>query len=211
MTQRLHVPWFGILLALVTLAFETATHFDPGLYPELERHLALNWEALERFELHRLLLSPLLQTSPGFSTTIFGLTSIVVPAYELQDGTRRAIAIFFAGDWLSTLPVLFTLKLAAAAGSASAARLASEPDSGSSSGGFACLGALACSLPFAWRTSAFAGLGLFFAIRLALWHRLFDFQHALATLVGIAAWTVWEHRRIALRPSASLVSGPSEA
>ena len=188
------MPWFGLFLAAVTLGLETATHFDKALFYSLQTHLALDWESLEHFELYRVVVSPFLQTSPGFSPTIFGLTVITVPLFELRARTWRTIVTFFAGDWLSTLPILFFLKAAGAFGNETAARLASEPDSGSSSGGFACMGALALALPMRLRIPALAGLAGFFAIRIAFWHRMFDFQHGLATLVGMAVWLVWERR-----------------
>lgn len=196
MTRKIlrHVPWFGLFLAAVTLGFETETHFDEALFYTLQSHLALDWESLEYLEVYRVVVSPFLQTSPGFSPTIFGLTTIVVPLFELRARTWRTIVTFFAGDWLSTLPILFLLKAAGTLGNETAARLASEPDSGSSSGGFACMGALALALPSRLRIPALAGLAGFFAIRIAFWHRMFDFQHGLATLVGMAVWLAWERR-----------------
>ena len=199
------IPWFGVALACVTVAFEALTHFDHSLFPELQRHLALNWESLTHFEFYRIVVSPFIQTSPGFSPTILSLTSVVVPVYELREGTRRAIALFFMGDWLSTLPVLFALQAAGWLGNATAGRLAGLPDSGSSCGGFACLAAFCCSLPFRWRVTGLAALVGFSVVRLASWHRMFDFQHALATLVGIAAWHWLERRRERRRPATTLV------
>lgn len=184
-----HVPWFGLFLAAVTITLQTATHFDPALHPELQGHLALDWDALESLELYRIVVSPFLQTGAGFSPTILGLTTLAVPVYEVCAGTRRAVITFFAGDWLSTLPILFSLKVAGWLGSASAARLVSQPDSGSSSGGFACLGAFTLLLPWRLRLLAICGLAGFFAVRLVAWHRLYDFQHIVATLVGMAVWT----------------------
>lgn len=196
-----HIPWFGIFLAVVTLAFETATHFRPGLYPSLQRHFALSWDSLEEFQFHRILLSAFIQTSAGYSTTIFGLTSVIVPGYEFREGTRRALTLFFLGDWLSTLSVLVVLKVAGDLGNGTAARLASEPDSGSSAGGFACLGALILGLPPRYRLVAIAALAGFFAVRFTFWHRLFDFQHALASLVGMALWAALEYRQTRARPA----------
>jgi hypothetical protein len=189
------VPWFSAFLIVTTLAVETATHFDRALFDTLQAQFALDWEALERFQFYRLATSPFLQTSPGYSQTIIGLTAFTLPIFELRTSTLRTTLTFLAGDWLSTVPILVALKLAGLAGNDVAARLASQPDSGSSSGGFACLGALCLSLPFRLRLAGLGGLAAFFAIRLAYWHRLFDFQHALATLLGIAAWLAWDRRR----------------
>lgn len=192
--KAVRVPWFGIALALITVALEAATAYDHSLFPELQRHLALDWQALERFEVYRIVVSPFIQTSPGFSPTVLGLTTLVVPVYELREGTRRAVTLFFTGDWLSTLPALFFLQAAGWLGSSAAAQLARTPDSGSSCGGFACMTAFLCTLPFRWRTAGFLTLVLFFAWRIALWHRLFDFQHALAAVAGVAVWQFIQSR-----------------
>lgn len=196
------LPWFSAFLIATTLAVETATHFDRALFDTLQTHFAVDWESFEQFEFYRLLTSPFLQTSPGYSQTVIGLTAFTLPLFELRTSTLRTTLTFLAGDWLSTVPILVTLKLAGLAGNDVAARLASQPDSGSSSGGFACLGAFCLSLPFRWRLAGLAGFAVFFAVRLAFWHRLFDFQHALATLVGMAAWLAWDRRgRVAnIRP-----------
>lgn len=192
--KAVRVPWFGIALALITVALEAATAYDHSLFPELQSHLALDWQALERFEVYRIVVSPFIQTSPGFSPTVLGLTTLVVPVYELREGTRRAVTLFFTGDWLSTLPALFFLQAAGWLGSSAAAQLARTPDSGSSCGGFACMTAFLCTLPFRWRTAGFLTLVLFFAWRIALWHRLFDFQHALAAVAGVAVWQFIQSR-----------------
>lgn len=188
------IPWFSAFLIATTLALETATHFDRVLFDTLQVHFAVDWESFERFEFYRLATSPFIQTSPGYSQTIIGLTSLTLPVFELRTSTLRTLTTFFAGDWLSTVPILVVLKVAGLAGNDVAARLATERDSGSSSGGFACLGALCLSLPFRWRIAGLSSLAIFFAIRLAYWHRLFDFQHAAATLVGMATWLAWERR-----------------
>ncbi|MEO8538642.1 MAG: hypothetical protein ABI577_02800 [bacterium] len=177
-----------------TLLLQTATYFDHSLFEELQKHLALSWESFEDLEFYRLVTSPFLQTSPGFSGTILGLTYLVVPTFELRAGTARTLLTFFAGDMFSTVPILIVLKVAGAFGNAAASTLANTPDSGSSSGGFACLGALTCALPLKLRLISTTGLVVFFAVRFAFWHRLFDFQHALATAVGASVWLVWEHR-----------------
>lgn len=211
MKSGLHIPWFGMLLAATTILLAAATQRHEGLHADLQRHLALDWDALEDFQFYRIALSPFVQTSPGFSPTVLGLTTLAVPMYEIRDGTRRAIALFFAGDWMSTLPILVALQVAGWLGNTTASRLASTPDSGSSSGGFACMAALIASLPLVLRLLGLASLGGFFVIRLAFWHRLYDFQHALAALIGLAVFTAWDHRRFTLRRASSLVSGTPKA
>ena len=126
--KAVRVPWFGIALALITVALEAATAYDHSLFPELQSHLALDWQALERFEVYRIVVSPFIQTSPGFSPTVLGLTTLVVPVYELREGTRRAVTLFFTGDWLSTLPALFFLQAAGWLGNSAAAQLARTLD-----------------------------------------------------------------------------------
>ncbi len=199
MTQARHIPWFGLSLAVVTIALAVATNIDHALHSQLQHHFALDWDAIEDLEFYRIALSPFVQTSPGFSPTVLGLTALAVPVFEAFAGTRRAVTTFFLGDWLSTLPILLILQVAGWLGSATAGRLSSAPDSGSSSGGFACMTAFCCSLPTPWRFTGLGALAGFFAVRIAFWHRLFDFQHAAAALIGAILWFALEARGRARR------------
>src|SRR4029079_16644750 len=115
------------------------------------------------FEFYRLATSPFLQPSPGYSASLLVLTVLTVPVFELRAGSLCAVMTFFAGDWLSTAPILVVLKVAGVAGNAAAAGLASRPDSGSSSGVFACLGALCLSLPSRLRLAGIVALAGYFA------------------------------------------------
>lgn len=193
MIRRLEKPWFALAIVVLTLAIETATHFDRDLYVALERHLATTWDALAHFEVYRLVTSPLLQTEPGFAPAIIGLTTFAVPLFELRAGTLQTIVTFFIGDWLSTVPILLVLKAAAMLGSAAAETLVRMPDSGSSCGALACLGAFAVSLPPRLRPVAVGALAVGLGVRLVFWHRLYDYQHLLAAVVGIAAGLAWSH------------------
>ena len=199
MSRRLRMPWFALALVALTLAIESGTHIQPDLYGALERHLATTWDALARFEFYRLVTSPLLQTDPGFAPAIIGLTTFAVPVFELRAGTLQTITTFFLGDWLSTVPILLVLKVAAVFGSVVAERVVNTPDSGSSCGALACLGAFALSLPTRLRWPAVGAVAIGLGVRLVFWHQLYDYQHLLATMVGMVAWhlrsRLWTRRR----------------
>ena len=178
------LPWFSFVMLSIIFGIEAATHFRPAWYPTIAFHTQLSWEYLEAFQLHRLALSPLVQTTAGCSGLFFIALLLLIPFCELRTGWKRTAAIFFLGDWLSTLPILLVLRIVGRLGDERALALASQPDSGSSSAAFACAAALAMTLPGAWRLAA---IGTLFA-GLSYWALLFtrqsDVQHLLAAAIG---------------------------
>jgi hypothetical protein len=115
------------------------------------------------------------------------LAVVVPPLAEWRLGSRTTPLIFFGGDWLSTVPILLGLRLAAA-GSGHAAELAATPDVGSSAGGWALAAALAWSSPPGrWRRLAVAAVLGGLTIVAVTYHRLFDIQHLTSATLVIAA------------------------
>lgn len=187
--MKLRIPWFSLALLPVLIGLEVATEVHPLWYPAVQRQMALNWEGFRHFELWRLVTSPLLQDRDGFAGGLMWLVIALVPPLELRARTAFVATVFYLGDWLSTVPVLIGLRVAAAFGNAAAERLAFRADSGSSSGAFACAAALALTVPGRWRVPGLLAIFGFLACRLALYHRLDDVQHTLAALVGLnLAW-----------------------
>ena len=118
-----------------------ATALDPPLHAQLLHHFGLDWHQLATDQLWRLVTAPLLQTSVGFAWSNLLLLAVVVPLAEWRLGSRTTPLIFFGGEWLSTVPLLLGLRLAAT-GNDQAAQLAATPDVGSSAGGWALAAAL---------------------------------------------------------------------
>jgi hypothetical protein len=188
------LPWFGSLLLVLAVALGNVTAMRPGVFETIHRHLALDWHSLEHFELYRLVTSSLVQSSAGYTPGIF-LLLLAVPLFETRAGTWAAIILFFVGDMLSTVLVLSVLHTAGQLGNAHAQRLATTPDSGSSSGAFACLAALLCLLPSRWAVLGWGGLVGYFLVRFGSWNEVSDYQHALAVLTGVCLVLGWGRLR----------------
>ena len=183
---------FPVSAAFATLQLwiMTATALDPRLHAQLLRHFGLNWHHLATGQLWRLVTAPLLQTTAGFAWSNLLLLAVVVPLAEWRLGSRSTPLIFFGGDWLSAIPILLGLHLAAA-GSDQAAQLAATPDVGSSAGGWALAAALAWSLPPGrWRQLTLTAILGGLAVVAVAYHRLFDLQHLTSATLVIAALAV---------------------
>ncbi|MGH3801698.1 MAG: hypothetical protein ACRDTD_16505, partial [Pseudonocardiaceae bacterium] len=173
--------------AALQLWIMSATTLDPGLHAHLLRHFGLDWHQLATGQLWRLITAPLLQTSAGFAWSNLLLLAVVVPLAEWRLGSRATPLAFFGGDWLSTIPVLLGLGLAAAAGNTQAAELAATPDAGSSAGGWALVAALAWSLPPGrWRRLTVGTVLGGLAVVAVAYHRLFDVQHLISATLVVA-------------------------
>jgi hypothetical protein len=196
--------WASLVLVSVIVALQAAGAADHDFHANLIRHFALNWETLSKFELHRVALSPLVQTRPGFTPTVVVLVVIVLPLCELRTDHLRTLAAFFGGDWVSTLLVLLVWKIAGELGSASAAAQAARLDSGSSSGGFGCLAVVCVTLPSWLRLASLAGLAVYFAVRFIGWEAPSDYQHLVATFAGLALGLVWRRPRHRSPPPATV-------
>jgi len=177
-------PWFSILSLSIIGGFPVVSQFNPATHGTLHSLFALDYGDVTHLRLQRLVMSPLIQTRPGFVGTVFWFALVLLPWLELTIGSLGTAVTFFLGDWISTLSALGFLRASAAFGSFSAEHLLHQPDSGSSSGAFACAGALLVLGPRWLRVVGLVGLGAFFAWRLIAFHRLFDVQHLLATLTG---------------------------
>jgi hypothetical protein len=167
----------ALLLAAI-LGPQAASEFFPGLHPWLIDHWALTWAAAWR-EPWRLVLSPLVQPRPGLVGTEWMFALAVVPACSWLWRWPALAAGFWGADAAGTLPTLGALRVAAA-WSDHADRLLQHPDSGASAGLFGLAVVAAWRLPAGIGRAVLAGVALFAAGRLALFHRTFDVEHALA-------------------------------
>jgi len=175
---------FSLVLLSVALGLEVATGQSHALHTWLRQHFAVSWPDLRNFELHRLALSPLLQTRPGIVGTIVWLLCVFLPWLEWRLGSRLAAAVFFLGDWLSTAPVLAALAVADRFGVSGAGPLAAARDSGSSAGALAAAAAIAASYRGRTRLVLLLVVFAFLGLRLALVGRMYDYQHLVAAGVG---------------------------
>jgi len=184
-----------LALLSVALGLEVATGRSHALHAWLRDHVAVSWPDLQHFELHRLALSPLLQTRPGIVGTIVWLLCLFLPWLEWRLGSRLAAAVFFLGDWLSTAPVLAVLALAGWLGVNDAEHLAAARDSGSSAGAFAAAAAIAASYRGRTRVVLLLAVFAFLGLRLALVGKMYDYEHLLAAGVGAAICALASHHR----------------
>jgi hypothetical protein len=142
----------------------------------------------------------------GINTAL--LLGVVLP-YTLRHGSRRALAVFFAGHVAATLAVAAVVLPLAAAGWHPAEVVRPELDVGASAGVAAVAGAMAVS---ARRRRLgvvlLAGLALFFAAHLVAAHTLSEAEHLVALTTGalLGRWWVIRDRR---RAGSSGTGGPS--
>lgn len=109
--------------------------------------------------------------------------------------TWRTIVVFFLGDMVSSVLILVALRLAAALGSAGAARVIADRDGGASSAMFAVITAATLSLKSGrLRRAALSVLTAAIIGGLLLDQRLFDVQHLGAAAVGVACWRAFSLR-----------------
>lgn len=177
---------FTLALFGVVLWFMAVTAAEPRVHEQLVRHFGLAWRDLLHLQWWRLGTSPLVQTSAGFVWGNVALLVVLLPLAEWRLGSRRSIVVFALGDWLSTVPVLVGVRVAAALGSGDATRVLAERDGGSSSGAWALAAALTWSIPGARRrrwiaVGAVLGYQL---VLLAVRRDLVDLQHAGAVVAG---------------------------
>lgn len=189
----------SLVLLPVALGLEVATGQSHALHAWLREHFAVSWPAMAHFELYRLALSPLIQTRPGIVGTVVWLVCVFIPWLEWRLGSRVAAAVFFLGDWLSTVAVLAVLRVAGAFDLGDAARLAATPDSGSSAGAFAAAAAIAATYSRRTRAILLGALFAFLVYRLLRYGHLYDFEHTLASVAG-AVLSLWVlSRRVQLK------------
>ena len=149
--------------------------------------LGLNWHDLVTFRWHRLITALFVQTRPGLRGTV-GLLLLVIPLAEWRLGPRRTAILFVLGDWASTIAVLVGLRLVAALGHSDAMRLALTRDGGTSAAVHALAAAAIVGVRDAHVRRVLATLMTAEVVGLLIFtHRLFDVQHAISALVGLAA------------------------
>jgi phosphatidylglycerol lysyltransferase len=187
---------FTIALFAIAVWLMAVTAVDPASHAWLLRHLGLGWNDLVRLQWWRLPTSQLLQAKSGFVWSNVALLGVVVPIGEALLGTRLVVALFFLGDWISTLLVMLGARLLVALGAGPAVQAALGRDCGSSSGAWAIALGVTWALPRSRTRTTLLACELGFLIGvLVLFGRLFDVQHLIAGLAGIAITEVWTRRK----------------
>ncbi len=195
-------PVTASVLALV-FWFMTMTAIEPRAHAVLLRHIGLDWHDLVHLQIWRLATSQLVQTKSGFAWGNIALLVPILPLAEHFLGSRRTIALFTLGDWLSTVPVWIGVRIAAGLGSSTASRLLSQRDGGVSSGAWVLALALALALPKGrLRTGTVGSIVGFNVAMLAVQHRIVDIQHAVALAVAFALVQAFDAIRIRHQPHA---------
>ncbi len=185
---------FAVSAAIVTLItwLMAATAIDQASYETFQRHFALGWSDLLRFQIWRLPTSQFLQTRPGWVLSNLILVAAFLPLAEWRLKSRWTVTVFFLADWISTLTVLVGVRIVAAMGNLTAQGIIASRDSGVSSGVWGLVGALAWRLPSRWRAWGLGALFVILGSELVWYQRMFDIQHLLAAASGVALVMVLE-------------------
>ena len=188
LTPRSRIARYPLSICTITIvvALGLWTTGKPRRLTDLKQMFGFGWGDLVSIRLYRLPTAIFIQTQPGVRGTI-GLLLIIIPIAEWRLGSRRATTVLFLGDWVSTVLVLFGLRLIAASGRSWAMVEAVSRDGGTSSAVHALAAASVLTI-CTKRTRRILGalialevLGL-----LALRPQLYDVQHGLSALTGWA-------------------------
>jgi hypothetical protein len=138
------------------------------------------------------------------------LVGVVLP-HAVREGSRRTLAVFFAGHVVATLAVAAVVLPLAAAGWGPAEVVRTQVDSGVSAGVAAVAAALAVSMRRRrWGAVLLGGLAVFFAAHLVTAHTLSEAEHLIALATGAALGRRWStspasrtalHRRFMASPA----------
>lgn len=188
---------FPVTLAIngTILLLMTVTQIAPKIDPGLLRDFGLDWGDLTHLQWWRLPTSQMLETRPGLIISNIALCLIALPIAERRLGSRIAAAVFFLGDWVSTIPVWIGLRVAASNSTWAAAQLHLR-DAGPSCGAWALAIAAATTFdrPVVRRTLLGLMLG-FLVSQFVFYDRLFDTQHLISAGVTCIVFTGIRYRR----------------
>ena len=200
-----------VLLAIIcTLSLSTA-RYSPAEYADVLRRFGLAWHDVRDGHFWHLLTGAWIQSEPGLEWSMVAMLIGALLPCELLAGSRRLLVTFIAGDWVSTLLTVATLRLLAAAGVASAEPYLHIRDAGSSAGAHAAFAVSAALLP--GRLALPAWLGLFGLTIAMFWYQDLDaaLVHLIAVLIGGAVgWLAWRPRVLDERAGVPAIGGHRE-
>lgn len=175
---RLSLALMGVIVGLQVLALDRSAH------RWLFEHLAVGGGDLTGAGVWRLLTATFVQDKPGLRVSVL-VPLAVLPAAEWRLGSAPTAAAFFLGDWLSSIAAVAALNLAGAMGSSAALAAALRPQAGSSSATMSAIAALFAGVnDRRRRRRAQVVLAALLLTSVVLFHRLFEWEHVLAALVG---------------------------
>jgi hypothetical protein len=135
----------------------------------------------------------------GINTAL--LLGVVLP-YAVREGSRRTLAVFFAGHVMATLTVAAVVLPLAVAGWGPAEVVRTQVDSGISAGVAAVAAAVAVSMRRRrWGVVLLGALAMFFAGELVTAHTLSEAEHLIALATGAVLGRRW---RLSPAPRAAL-------
>jgi hypothetical protein len=173
---------FTLLVGAIVVALQFSLS-DPRRHSRAVRALGTNWHSLATGHVWRLVTGVLTEDQPGIRWSIL-IPFIWVGIAEWYLGWRRTAMAFFLCDWLSTIPVLVVLRVAASHSLWSAQQIV-RFDCGSSSAIFGTLAAFCASRR---GRNAWIAPVLLVQTMVTIWltnHRLSDVQHLAAIAVGL--------------------------
>ena len=155
----------------------------------------MGWSDIASLRLYRLATAELIQGRPGIRATV-GLLLFVIPVVEWNIGPRLTLTVMLLGDWMSTVPVLAGLRIVGGLGNTHAMTTALMRDGGTSSAVHALAAAATSKMSSrVARRSVIALVGVEIAVSTAIAPRLFDLQHAISAVAGLALgrWLLAAH------------------
>jgi lysylphosphatidylglycerol synthetase-like protein (DUF2156 family) len=183
---------FSLTMVGLTLWFSIATNLDPVFEHVLLYRLGLSYRDLVNLEWWRVVTSPIIEPRAGFVWTNLVLLVLVLPVAERRLGTLRTVVIFFVGDFVASVPVLFALRLVGAFGNHDALADALAHDAGPSAGCWALVAALTFTIGSPrWRRIAVTAVFTVLVLDLAVMRDLYGAQHLVAASVGVLLGWWW--------------------
>src|SRR4029079_17647017 len=125
---------FSVAMIALSVWFSIATNLDPVFERVLRDRFGLSYQDLPRFEWWRVVTSPVIEPRAGFVWTNLLLLAVVLPLAERRLHTMRTVAIFFLGDIVASLSILFVLRVAGSLGNDVALVNSMMRDAGPSAG-----------------------------------------------------------------------------
>ncbi|MGB3306050.1 MAG: hypothetical protein WBA63_07680 [Thermomicrobiales bacterium] len=137
-----------ILIVSLVVCIQMATngHTPAEQYPLLTR-FGFDWEMLARGRIWHIFTGTLIQSKPGFHYSMVIVVVTAAAVLELLAGSRWTLAVFFVGDWVSSILGVLGLRLLSAWGMAEATSLLTLPDAGSSGAAHVAYAVAATLLP----------------------------------------------------------------
>ncbi len=182
-----------LILSLLTISSIAGVLSRPLSSDQL-RHWGFGWEDLISGRVWHLLSAPFLVLRPYMALSITAILLFFVGSCELLLRTKRTIMVFVVSHILGYLGTFVLLRALGRLGWKAAEALTVHGDVGASNGAFGAIGAVLVFLPTTLRTLGFLLLGAYLAGALIVGSQVWDVQHIVALLTGVAFGTLFLKR-----------------